>query len=455
MSLGSTLSSRPRRAVLAGLAGVATAGFALDPLAAAVRRSGARWIEPYDFPLSDPFAATVVGTPPEFEAERPELRLGVNAWRDRVGVLVDRPIPDVFWYDRRGLGYGVAHQPGTAPLVVLIAGTGGAFNSRTTRSLARGLLAGGFHVLGISSPSFGNFQTTASTTGVPGRLADDARDLERAIAAILPFVERRIRITGLHLAGYSLGAAHAAHLARRDADSRRFGFERVLLLNPPKSLFSSLRIVDALFERHLAAPGRGRAFVDRTFEAFVELQREAGGALDTSREFLYAAYRALQPGRETLEALVGLVFRLMATNLAFIADVLTGSNYLMAADAPLGPTSSLTNVFVQGNRLSFEQFLDDLFVPYFRRREPGYDRTRAIAEQDMAAIEPFLRGDPRLGLITSADDIILAPGELAWFESVFGRRAVIFPLGGHCGNYAERRFVEELGAFFHEGWTGR
>ncbi len=66
-------------------------------------------------------------------------------------------VPDIFWYDRRGLGYGVAYLPGPAPLVVLVAGTGGALNSRTTQILARSLLAGGFHVLGLSSPSFGNF----------------------------------------------------------------------------------------------------------------------------------------------------------------------------------------------------------------------------------------------------------------------------------------------------------
>lgn len=454
MSQGLGLSARPRRAVLAGLAGLATGAFAPGPLAAA-SGPGARRIEPYDFPLSDPFAATVVGTPPSVQAERPELRVGVNAFRDRVGVLAGRAIPDIFWYDRRGLGYGVAHMPGPAPLVVLIAGTGGAFNSRTTQILARGLLAGGCHVLGLSSPTFGNFQTTASTSGVPGRLQEDARDLHRALEAILPVVERRIRITGLHLAGYSLGAAHAAHLVRLADRSGRFRFERVLLLNPPKSLFSSLRIVDALYERHLADPEQARAFVDGAFRAFAELQREAGGALDTSRDFLYDVYRALRPGRATLEALVGLVFRLMSTNLAFIADVLTGSGYLVAPDAPLGVTSSLTNVFVKGNQLSFEQFLDGLFVPWFRRSEPGFTRERAIAEADLEALEPFLASDPRLGLMTSADDIILAPSELAWFERVFGRRAVIFPRGGHCGNYAERRFVQELGAFFADGWAGR
>ncbi len=441
-----------RRRVIAGLAGLG-AGLAL-PAGAEIRRaSGARWIEPYDFPLEDPFAATVVGTPPQVQAERPELRLGVNAFRARTGIPSGRTIPDVFWYDRRGLGYGVAFQPGPAPLVVLVAGTGGAFNSRTTRILARGLLAGGFHVLGLSSPSFGNFQTTASETGVPGRLAHDAADLHRALEWILPEVERRIRITGLHLAGYSLGASHAAHLARLAPERGRFHFERVLLLNPPKSVFSSLRIVDALFERHLGDPERRLAFIDAAFDAFAQLQRRAGGALDTSRDFLYDVHTALRPGRDTLEALVGLVFRLMSTNLAFIADVLTGSGYLVAPDAPIGATSSLTNVFVQGNRLSFERFLDDLFVPFFARREAGYSRAAAIAEQDLAAIEPFLRGDPRLGLVTSADDIILAPGELAWLERVFGRRAVIFPRGGHCGNYAERRFVAELADFFATGWA--
>jgi pimeloyl-ACP methyl ester carboxylesterase len=441
-----------RRCVMTGLAGLG-AGLVVPAAAATPRPSGARWIEPYDFPLEDPFAATVVGTPPQVQAERPELRLGVNAYRARTGIPSGRSIPDVFWYDRRGLGYGVAFQAGPAPLVVLVAGTGGAFNSRTTQILARGLLAGGCHVLGLSSPSFGNFQATGSASGVPGRLAQDALDLHRALEWILPEVERRIRITGLHLAGYSLGAAHAAHLARLAPERGRFRFERVLLLNPPKSVFSSLRIVDGLFERHLADPVQARAFLDAAFDAFAQLQRRAGGALDTSRDFLYAVYSALRPGRDTLEALVGLVFRLMSTNLAFVADVLTGSGYLVAPDAPIGPTSSLTNVFVEGNRLSFERFLDDLFVPHFARSEPGYSRERAIAEQDLAAIAGFLRSEPRLGLVTSADDIILAPGELAWLEGVFGRRAVIFPRGGHCGNYAERRFVAELGDFFATGWA--
>ena len=50
--------------------------------------------------------------------------------------------------------------------------------------------------------------------------------------------------------------------------------------------------------------------------------------------------------------------------------------------------------------------------------------------------------------MTNADDIILAPGQLEWLEQVFGDRATIFPYGGHCGNYLERQFVEEMNRFF-------
>ncbi len=90
MITGLDLSSPPRRAILTGLAGLATGALAPGPLAAVRRADDARWIEPYDFSLSDPFAATVVGTPLAEQSERPELRVGVNAFRDRVGVLAGR-----------------------------------------------------------------------------------------------------------------------------------------------------------------------------------------------------------------------------------------------------------------------------------------------------------------------------------------------------------------------------
>lgn len=63
-------------------------------------------------------------------------------------------------------------------------------------------------------------------------------------------------------------------------------------------------------------------------------------------------------------------------------------------------------------------------------------------------LDDYLRHNPKAGLITNADDITLAPGDLDYLAELFGERAVIFPRGGHGGNLAERRFVETLIGFF-------
>jgi hypothetical protein len=46
------------------------------------------------------------------------------------------------------------------------------------------------------------------------------------------------------------------------------------------------------------------------------------------------------------------------------------------------------------------------------------------------------------------DDLILAPGDIAFLKSVFGSRAKIYPIGGHCGNMSYRENVEYMIKFF-------
>jgi hypothetical protein len=54
----------------------------------------------YDYPIKDPYAATIAGTPSEFQPPLPETLdyelLGLK-------VFPDRPTPDVFWYQREFL----------------------------------------------------------------------------------------------------------------------------------------------------------------------------------------------------------------------------------------------------------------------------------------------------------------------------------------------------------------
>jgi hypothetical protein len=399
-------------------------------------------------PVTGPLAYTVVGTPPAEQVKLPELRPYRNVWTDTVKVLPDRRIPDVLWFEREGLRYGLVYQKTRAPLVFLIAGTGGSFDSDLNKVLARALYAAGMHVVGLPSPTHPNFIVNASETGVPGKQDDDARDLYRVMRLVYERVQERVDVSDVYLTGYSLGGTYAAWVARLDERERVLGFKKVLLLGPSVSLYNSTRILDAMYDRHVPAdPQSAQLAIDRILAALAEAYaREPSTNLDG--EFLYRAHAALEPGPDMLETLIGATFRLSSTNLAFTSDVVSGSNYLVSADAELDSATSLTGVFKHAYQQSFNDYIDRLYLPYFQARDPSFTKERAIREAGLLPLEDYLRASPKVGLITSRDDIILAPGEISWLERVFGPRATIFETGGHCGNYKGRDFVDALQHFF-------
>jgi pimeloyl-ACP methyl ester carboxylesterase len=399
-------------------------------------------------PPLDAVAYTVVGTPPGQRVPLPEIQRDRNVRIGFVRPFPERAVSPLFWYDDAGVRYGLLFQHRPAPLVVLIPGTGSSYDSNTTRTLARVFYAAGLHVLAVPSPTHPNFIVNGSGSGVIGRPADDARDLGGVIELALAQVRRRIDVTGVHLAGFSLGGLQAAWLAELDARERRIGFDRLLLVNPPVSLWRSAQILDDMFDRNVDTdPAAVQALLDRLLAGFAEIYTREDD-LNLDGDFLYRAHAVLRPSDAALETLIGIAFRFAAANLIFVSDVMSHSGYMVATDAQLGPTTSLTSLFIHAVDQSFDRYIDGIYVPYFRKSEPGFDKPAAIAEASLEPVADFLRGNPRAGMITNRDDIILDPGDLAWLEAVFGQRATILPSGGHGGNFQRRDFVDAVARFF-------
>ena len=53
--------------------------------------------------------------------------------------------------------------------------------------------------------------------------------------------------------------------------------------------------------------------------------------------------------------------------------------------------------------------------------------------------------------MTNRDEIILAPGELAYMEGLLGERIKVFDHGGHCGNIDSKESVADMLAFLQGG----
>ena len=220
------------------------------------------------------------------------------------------------------------------------------------------------------------------------------------------------------------------------------------MINPPVSLYSSIRILDRMLVDNVPGGNDGlNAYFRRVFDSFVQVYRDHEFT-NFGEDFLYRAYTAYEPGEEDLAAVIGLSFRLSSTNMAFTSDVMSRSGYFVPRSIRLTNSTSLTKFFKVGVRLSFEDYLNELFYPYFKARDPGLTRDALIQEASLDRIEDYLIASPKISLMTNEDDIILAPGEIDYLKRVFGERAQVFPTGGHCGNLEQRHVIAYMTDFF-------
>jgi len=400
----------------------------------------------YDFPFEDPLLATVVGTPSQYQADLPE-----DAPRKTLELTIKPPgkIPEIFWYDRV-LRYSFLKQKQPAPLIFVIAGTGASHTGRTVDILHKVFYKAGFHVIVLPSPTHSNFVTAASTTSVPGHAYDDAKDLYKVMEASYEQVKDKIEVTDFFMTGYSLGGFNAAFIAKLDEERRIFNFKKVLVLCPPVSLYNSVNILDAMLDDHVPMDAAGiGAHMDRVIGNLAAVYME-NQHVEFVGDFLYTAYQQLTPDEEALKGLIGLAFRFSSTNMAFTSDVMSNAGYLVRKNTRLSTPTSLTPFAITGFRTTFANYLDGIMVPYFSARDTGLNRDRLIALSSLQEIEPYLSTADHIGMITSADEIILAPGELDYLRKLFGTRATIYPRGGHCGNLAFPDTVEDMTAFFRD-----
>jgi len=387
--------------------------------------------EGYGYPIDDSYAATILGTPQNL---RPDTRGEVPV---KTMVLeTDLKKPDIFFYDR-GLRYTVAFQDHKAPLVFLIAGTGGSSKSAKIVALMANLYHAGFHVIALPSPTFPNFIINASTTHVPGNLSEDAADIYGVMEQIWSQTKEHVEVSDFCLAGYSLGGTEAAFVARLDEERKIFDFRRVLLLNPAVSLYNSVSRIEGLLDRIPGGPRRIGAFYNRVMAKSTDFYRK-GDFVAIDDDFLFAAYQAQILNRDEAGGMIGVSFRISSAGMIFASDVMTHGGYVVPKNRELKNSDSLEDYFWTSLHLSFLDYFNEYFVPYFQSRHPGLTKEELLETLSLRSIESYLASSTKIGVITNEDDFILDPGELDYLRRVFGPRLKVYDRGGHLGNLEYR-----------------
>lgn len=401
-------------------------------------------VENYGYPLTDRFAATVVGTPEGYEADLPEYIPFKKRW---LTVFPERKLPDLLWYDQE-LIYSVALQKHEAPLIFLIAGTGAGHNGAKNQNMARAFYQAGFHVVSLSSPTYPNFVASASQTGVVGDAERDAADLYRVMEMIWDRLKEDITVTSFNLTGYSLGGFNSAYVAKLDEERKTFNFRRVLLINPPVSLYNSISLLDRMTENIPGGEDNFARFFDRLVTAFGKIYKEED---NIGGDFLYKAYKEMDLHNEELAALIGVSFRISSGSMVFTSDVMTDFGFVKPRGLVLDRYADLTTYEQVLSRVGFTDYYHNFFYPYYKADYPQMSRDEFISAISLVSIADYLRNSPKISVMHNQDDIILEPGEIDFFRETFGERATIYPHGGHCGNINYRENVAHMVATFTEG----
>ena len=399
----------------------------------------------YGYPIPGSYEATILGTPaglmPEFDAKMRTRQLVLN-------VIPDRKKPPIFFYDE-GLRCSFAYQKQKAPLVFLIAGAGAGDRSFKLSAMMQVLYQAGFHVITLPSPTHANFIISASQSGIPGDLTEDAADLYRAMEVAWKKVQGDIEVSSFHLGGYSLGAAQAAFVAKLDEERRVFNFRKVLMINPPVSLYSSATRIEDLLKQIPGGPKKQGVFFSKMLSKFSEFYRY-GNFVAINDEFLYSIYSERLFSREQTAGLIGLTYRINLAGMIFASDVMTKSGYVVPKNRVLGSSDPLTDYFLVCTHLSFYDYFNEYFYPHFLKQRPGLTKEAFIESQTLRSIEPYLKTSDKFGMMANENDFILTKAELDYLRQLFGARAKIYPRGGHLGNLEYKENMAYMVAFFKE-----
>ncbi|HEY5513904.1 MAG TPA: alpha/beta hydrolase, partial [Geomonas sp.] len=167
-------------------------------------------------------------------------------------------------------------------------------------------------------------------------------------------------------------------------------------------------------------------------------------------DFLYAIYSERLFSHEQTAGLIGLTYRINLAGMIFASDVMTNSGYVVPKNRVLRSTDSLSDYFLVSTHLSFFDYFNEYFYPYFQKRRPDLTKEAFIESQSLRSIEGYLKSSVKFSAMANENDFIVSKGEIDYLRQLFGERAKIYPRGGHLGNLEYKENMAYMVDFFKE-----
>ncbi|AZG87726.1 serine/threonine protein kinase [Pseudomonas syringae pv. pisi str. PP1] len=401
----------------------------------------------YGYPLTNPFEATIATTPPALRPDLPDDEdIDQDVYTLNLHPEREFTLPDNFWAVKK-LHYRLAKQDHAAPLIFLIAGTGAPYNSTINEFLKKLYYGAGYHVVQLSSPTSYDFMTSASRFATPGVSTDDAEDIYRVMQAIRA-QQAQLPVTDYYLTGYSLGALNAAFVSKLDETRRSFNFKKVLLLNPPVNLYTSISNLDKLVQTNVNGINNTTTFYELVLAKLTRYFRQKG-YIDLNDALLFDFQQSKQHlTNEQMAMLIGTSFRFSSADIAFTSDLINRRGLITPPKFPITEGTSLTPFLKRALQCDFDCYLTEQVIPMWRARTDGGSLLQLVDQVSLYALKDYLHSNTKIAVMHNADDVILGSGDLGFLRKTFGDRLTVYPYGGHCGNLNYRVNTDAMLEFF-------
>ena len=401
----------------------------------------------YGYPITNPFEATIATTPPQMRPLLPDED-DINQSDYTLNLRPEREhiLPANFWAVKK-LTYRMAKQDHPAPLMFLIAGTGAAYDSSLNEYLKKLFYQEGYHVVQLSSPTSYDFMSSASRLATPGISQYDAEDLYHVMQAVRA-QQAKLPVTDYYLAGYSLGALDAAFVSHLDETRKSFNFKKVLMLNPPVNLFTSISNLDKLVQTEVKGINNSTTFYELVLGKLTRYCQDKG-RVDLNAALVYDLQNSKERlTNEQMAMLIGTVFRFSSADIVFTSDLINRRGLITPPNYPITEGTSLTPFLKRSLQCDFDCYLTEQVIPMWRAKTDGGSLLQLIDQVSLYALQDYLKNSPKIAVMHNADDIILGPGDLGFLRKTFGNRLTVYPYGGHCGNINYRVNADDMLEFF-------
>ncbi|MFZ4404971.1 MAG: hypothetical protein ACOYOK_12780, partial [Pseudobdellovibrionaceae bacterium] len=334
---------------------------------------------------------------------------------------------------RERLNVTLRQRAEAAPLIFVIAGLGGFATDGKALFLSELFYNAGFHVVTLPSGFNWQFSLSGSRTGLVGNTEDDVADYYEALKKVDISLKKQtgLKVTSYGIAGYSLGAYHSLYLNRIDEKQKVFNFKRVLMINSPVDLGYGLKLLDNYFANIKNIPPQRAATVDQRFFAVATKVKDMKDPDEVFR-YLVNLERNKYFSEDEMKYIIGKQFHDSLVDIIFTTQQIRDLGVLKSPLSKWNRTARMNEIGLFNFQSYFEKLVI-LGLKVIDNRTTTFEDL--IKNSNFYALKSYIQNNDKIFLVHNSNDFLLKTGDVDFLKESFGDRAVLFPGGGHCGNF--------------------